>query len=194
MSELSIRLSPTSYLILGLISYRGPSTPYQLKRAVGRSVGYFWPFPHTQLYEEPSRLARAGLLVEQREEDGRRRRTYTITEAGREALAAWLHEPTTDIMQVRDLAQLQLFFSEFMSTEDLVAMAREQVRLYDQRLAEYEAIAARYANRPELGRRMASLDLGVRVTRTVHAYWRDIAANPPCCVRDEARSDGQDDQ
>jgi len=185
MSEPSIRLSPTSYLILGLISYRGPSTPYQLKQAVSRSVGYFWPFPHTQLYEEPDRLARAGLLTEEREEQGRRRRTYAITEAGWAALKVWLHEPTTDVMQLRDLAVLKIFFSEFMSTEDLVAMAEEQVRLYEQRLAEYAVIDARYANRPELGRRMASLDFGFRLARAAHAFWREIAADPPCCARDE---------
>ena len=186
MSEASIRLGPTSYLILGLISYRGPSTPYQLKRAVGRSVGHFWPFPHTQLYQEPDRLARAGLLIEEREQDGRRRRTYAITEAGREALAAWLREPTAEVVQFRDVASLKIFFSEFMSTDDLVAMAREQVRLYEQRLAEYAAIGARYANRPELGRRMASLDLGIRLTRTARDFWRDIAADPPCCARESA--------
>jgi PadR family transcriptional regulator AphA len=191
MSEPSIRLSPTSYLILGLISYRGPSTPYQLKRAVGRSVGHFWPFPHTQLYQEPDRLARAGLLVEEREEDGRRRRTYAITEAGREALAGWLREPGADVMQFRDLAVLKMFFSEFMSTDDLVAMAREQVRLYEQRLAEYAAISARYADRPELGRRMASLDLGIRLTRVTHAFWQEIAADPPCCARESAPSAGR---
>jgi PadR family transcriptional regulator AphA len=188
MREPSIRLSPTSYLILGLISYRGPSTPYQLKRAVGRSVGHFWPFPHTQLYQEPDRLARAGLLVEEREENGRRRRTYAITEVGREALAAWLREPGTDVMQFRDLAALKMFLSESMSTDDLVAMAREQVRLYEQRLAEYAAIGARYADRPELGRRMAPLDLGIRLTRAALDFWRDIAADPPCCARESAPS------
>ena len=186
MSEPPIRLSPTSYLILGLISYRGPSTPYQLKQAVGRSIGYFWPFPHTQLYEEPDRLARAGLLTEEREENGRRRRTYAITDAGRAALKAWLRQPTTEVTQLRDLAVLKIFFSEFMSTEELVAMAEEQVRLYDARLAEYAAIEARYANRPDLGRRMASLGLGFRLARAARAFWQDIAADPPCCARDEA--------
>ena len=191
MSEPPIRLSPTSYLIFGLISYRGPSTPYQLKRAVGRSIGYFWPFPHTQLYEEPDRLARAGLLTEEREENGRRRRTYAITDAGRAALKAWLRQPTTEVTQLRDLAVLKIFFSEFMSTEELVAMAEEQVRLYDARLTEYAAIDARYANRPELGRRMASLDLGIRLARATQAFWRDIAADPPCCARDEAPPEGR---
>lgn len=185
MSDAPIRLSPTSYLILGLISYRGPSTPYQLKQAVNRSIGYFWPFPHTQLYEEPDRLARAGLLTEEREENGRRRRTYAITDAGRAALTAWLRQPTTDVTQLRDLATLKLFFSEFMSTAELIALAEEQVRLYEARLAEYAAIEARYADRPDLGRRMAPLDFGFRLARAAQAFWRDIAADPPCCDRDE---------
>ena len=58
-----MRLSTTSYLVLGMIALRGPSTPYDLKRAVSRSVGYFWHFPHAQLYSEPDRLADAGLLA-----------------------------------------------------------------------------------------------------------------------------------
>ena len=33
----SLRLSPVSYLVLGLIGLRGASTPYQLKRAASRS-------------------------------------------------------------------------------------------------------------------------------------------------------------
>ena len=191
MSGPSIRLGPVSYLVLGLISYRGPSTPYQLKRAVGRSVGYFWPFPHTQLYEEPVRLARAGLLAEEREESGRRRRTYAITAAGKEALEAWLREPTAGVMELRDLASLKIFFSEFMSTEDLVAMAREQVTLYDTSLAEYAAIESRYANRPELGRRMASLELGIRVARVTRDFWQEVAADPPCCVNEAMFANGR---
>jgi DNA-binding PadR family transcriptional regulator len=191
MSVPSIRLGPVSYLVLGLISYRGPSTPYQLKRAVGRSVGYFWPFPHTQLYEEPDRLARAGLLIEEREESGRRRRTYAITDAGREALASWLREPTTGVIELRDLASLKIFFSEFMNTDDLVALARGQVRLYEERLAEYAAIAARYADRPELARRMASLDLGTRIARVTRDFWQEIADEPPGCARDAVLPNGR---
>src|SRR5438132_12953587 len=87
-------LSPVSYLVLGLVAKRGSATPYELKADVAKSIGYFWSFPHSQLYAEPARLARAGLLAEEREQGGRRRRTYSATHAGREALAAWLAEPT----------------------------------------------------------------------------------------------------
>ena len=47
--------SITSYAaILGTVALRGPSASgNHFKRAIGRSVGYFWSFPHSQLYDEP---------------------------------------------------------------------------------------------------------------------------------------------
>src|SRR5499425_2183183 len=85
-----VRLSPVSCLVLGLIGLRGPSTPYDLKKAVGRSVSYFWPFPHSQLYGEPERLAEAGLLSRKTEQTGRRRKLYSLTRKGDAALKQWL--------------------------------------------------------------------------------------------------------
>ncbi|MFC6706807.1 PadR family transcriptional regulator [Flexivirga alba] len=90
------RLTTTSYVVLGMLAMRGPSTSYQLKRAVGRSVGYFWPFPHAQLYSEPKRLVELGLLDVQTEEEGRRRQTFSVTGAGLTALRRWLREPSED--------------------------------------------------------------------------------------------------
>ncbi|MER8162802.1 PadR family transcriptional regulator [Streptomyces sp. NPDC094472] len=59
-------------------------TSYDLKRAISRSVGYFWNFPHAQLYSEPKRLQETGLLELHQEGTGRRRKTYTITAARRD--------------------------------------------------------------------------------------------------------------
>src|SRR5947209_3856552 len=81
----SPRLSETSYIVLGLISQIGPATPYDLKRLAQVSTVNFWSVPHTQLYSECARLADAGLLSERREQSGRRRRTYSLTERGRQA-------------------------------------------------------------------------------------------------------------
>ena len=78
----SIRLTPTSYIVLGLIERGGESTPYQLKRLVAAGLGNFWSLQHAQLYSEPERLAKAGLLDEDVETTGRRRKTYRITAAG----------------------------------------------------------------------------------------------------------------
>src|SRR5262249_62093318 len=80
------RLTPTSYVVLGLIERMEPASPYDLKLAAAAGVGQFWSLPHTQLYSECGRLAEAGLLSERREESGRRRRIYRLTKAGTEAL------------------------------------------------------------------------------------------------------------
>jgi DNA-binding PadR family transcriptional regulator len=175
----AIRLNPVSYVVIGLVGLRGPSTPYELKRAASRSLDYFWPFPHAQLYSEPVRLAQAGLLKEKREAAGRRRKTYSLTPAGRKALQAWLSVPPQDVFEMRDMAVLQLFFSDFMPTDDLVALAESQVALYRRRLAEYREIAQRNSGRTERARRVASLELGERMARAVLGFWSDIAADPP---------------
>ena len=166
-------------VVLGMTALRGPSTLYELKRAVGRSVGYFWPFPHTQFYDEPARLAQAGLLTETQEETGRRRRTYTITERGLEELRAWLREPTTEPMEVRDIGELKLFFSELVDSDDIVALARTQERFYRERVAELEAIAARFGDDPIRVRRMAPLRLGMRIMHAAVEFWREVAENLP---------------
>ncbi len=173
------RLGPTSYLVLGMVAIRGPSTPYELKRAVRHSVGRFWPFPHAQLYAEPARLVRAGLLMETREEVGRRRRMYTITTDGREAVRAWLREPATSRMEIRDLGELKLFFSELVGPEDIVALARDQARLYREQLIELEVIEARFGTDRARARRMAPLRLGMAVYRAAAEFWDEMARNPP---------------
>ena len=105
-----IELTPTSYIVLGLLSLSGKATPYDLKRAVSVSVGQFWTFPHSQLYAEPARLAQAGYLTEERETEGRRRKLYELTSDGRAALEAWLGVVSPEPYVLRDPALLKLFF------------------------------------------------------------------------------------
>lgn len=176
-SKSEIRLSPVSYVVLGLIGLRGPSTVYELKVAAGRSTSYFWPFAHSQLYGEPQRLADAGMLSETQETEGRRRRIYAMTNLGTETLAAWLRSPPGEVFEMRDLAVLQLFFSEYMSDDDLAALARSQVALFEERLAVYRAILDLNAGRP--ARRMAPLDLGRRMAQACLEFWAEIAEVPP---------------
>ena len=54
------RLSPISFIVLGLLERFGTSTPYELKGFVKESIGNFWTLQHAQLYSEPERLAAAG--------------------------------------------------------------------------------------------------------------------------------------
>ena len=128
------RLTPTSYVVLGLIEQMQPASPYDLKRAVSLGVGQFWSLAHTQLYAECSRLAEAGLLSERREEGGRRRRIYRLTKSGEEALDRWRSEPTSDLYELRDAGLLKLFFGA-----DPKKLAPQQLEAHEERLREYQA-------------------------------------------------------
>jgi DNA-binding PadR family transcriptional regulator len=165
------RLSPTSYVVLGTIALRGPSTSYDLKRAVGRSIGYFWHFPHAQLYSEPQRLAELGLLEAETESEGRRRRTYRLTEEGRKELRAWLAEPTPEHFQMRDIAELKLFFNEVGDPGDVARLAREQVAAHRERIAVYEDMQSRYADLDAVAKRMITLRLGLEMEHAALRFW-----------------------
>ena len=143
------------------------------------SVAYFWSFPHSQLYSEPERLAKAGLLAEVREGGGRNRKTYNLTAEGRHALTDWLAQPTQEFYELRDTALLQLFFSEFASQDELVALAEAQLNAHKERLATYNAIEDQGTARFGRNRRMAPLQLGILLEKAYIQFWEDIVADPP---------------
>ena len=126
------RLTPTSYVVLGLIEQMQPASPYDLKRAVSMGVGQFWSLPHTQLYAECARLAEAGLLSERREDGGRRRRIYRLNKSGEDALDRWRSEATSDLYELRDAGLLKLFFGA-----DAKKLAPQQLQAHEEKLREY---------------------------------------------------------
>jgi PadR family transcriptional regulator, regulatory protein AphA len=172
----TVRLSTTSHVVLGLIALRGPSTPYDLKRAIGRSIGYFWSFPHAQLYSEPKRLEKAGLLDLDEEESGRHRKTYSITAAGLAALRSWLAEPAGAHFEMRDVAEIKLFFNELAGPEDVARLAKDQIAQHEHRIAEYERMQDRFGNVPEIATRMITLELGLEMEHAALAFWRRVSA------------------
>ncbi len=175
-------LTPVSYVVLGLVARDGPSTPYALKTAVGRGVAHFWPFPHSQIYAETERLARLGLLAEEREHTGRRRRSYRITGQGRAALAAWLAEPTDEPPQFRSLGLLKLFFSQHAEPEHLAELAGTQVALHRQYLAATAGIIDRLEARGDRPGQLAVAEIMTDAFRAMAGHWERIeraAAEPP---------------
>ena len=168
------RLGAVSYLVLGLIATQGPSTPYELKRFVGRSIGYFWAFPHSQLYAEPERLAAAGLLKEAREEGGRRRRVFSLTRAGRSALRAWLRTPVEESAEIRDLGLLKLFFGGLSDPSAVVSLARDQQAAHRRRLEEYADIESLLSDRPELRYPQLALRMGKSHERASLRFWEAV--------------------
>jgi PadR family transcriptional regulator AphA len=146
------RLTPTSYLILGLLAREGPSTPYDLERHVAATLGKFWSFAHTLLYSEPARLAAQGLVTETREPGGRHRRVFAITAAGTAALSAWLHQPSSEPTELRDLGLLQLFFTDLAPEEARLRLAQQQLAIHTTKLSAYRQEEREERRSPETRR------------------------------------------
>lgn len=177
------RLTPTSYLVLGLLAREGPSTPYDLERHVRATLGNFWSFPHTLLYSEPARLAVQGLTTETRETGGRRRRVFTIAPAGVAALGTWLDRPSDAPTELRDRGLLQLFFADLASTEARQRLAEQQLAIHRAKLAAYEE-DERLERRPGGSRagqrtvehwRGETLRMGLLYERAAVDFWLGVA-------------------
>lgn len=164
-----MKLTPASYIVLGLLEQMGESTPYQLKQHVAASIGNFWSFQHAQLYSEPTRLAEAGLVTESQESGGRRRKLYALTDAGRDALAAWRAEPTDGIGELRQLALLKVFLGS-----DPAMIAGPQLEAHRAKLAEFEAIRDQMPTGAPPGWGLA-LEAGIGFERMFIDYWDALA-------------------
>lgn len=172
-------LSVSAYVMLGLLAMYGPQTPYEMKKQVDCSIGYFWDFPRAQLYVDPGRLARLGLVAEEHEAGGRRRHTYTITQTGVEALRHWLHESATREVELRDTGLLKLYFGALLDQSDIVALAQREAALHRRRLATYEAIQVELADDPSAVFALATIRMGLRYEQLSVSYWDELVATPP---------------
>ena len=157
-------------MVLGFLRAAGPSTPYELKQMHAESVGYFWSIPHSQLYAEPERLAKAGLVSEEREEAGRRRRRFTITPAGHAALDTWLADPEAPAPELRIVALIKVYFGA-----DPHAIAEGQLVHHEHLLKTYEDLHANLSKAADAPHGpLSTLDAGIRHERAMIAYWREL--------------------
>lgn len=132
-------LTNTAYAILGLLSIR-PHTAYDLTQQARRGLAFVWPIAESQLYAEPKRLAREGLVSVTEEPAGpqRTRRVYAITAKGRRALRAWLDTPPPPEPWQSEIV-LRVLFAD---AGDRGALLRSLEATRASTLAQYEAGAA----------------------------------------------------
>jgi PadR family transcriptional regulator, regulatory protein AphA len=116
--------SKTAYVILGMLSF-GKKTGYEIKSLVDVSTRFFWAASYGQIYPELKRLEEAGLIRGHADaSDGRRRRAYELTEAGRKELHRWLTADEPNVRELRHEGMLKLFFSDVLGPEQQL----EQIR------------------------------------------------------------------
>jgi PadR family transcriptional regulator AphA len=146
------------YALLGFLNY-SPMTGYDLKHFMDTSTTHFWNAKQSQVYITLKALQEEGLIQSVVEEQQSRpdRRVYSITDAGRTALTAWLNEPLAETETVKSSLLLKLFFSARLDKETLIAQLRVQHGLHRRQAEVYKAetratIEAITAQNPEMKR------------------------------------------
>ena len=139
------QLTPTSFAILGLLSIQ-PFTTYELAQQMDRTVSWFWPRAASLVYEEPKKLAAAGLATSQLSFTGdRRSTTYQITSAGRKALADWLDTPAAG-MRMQFEAMIKVAFADAGDINQLRTAIRDIRSDAEARLTELRDRSTQYAS------------------------------------------------
>lgn len=104
------RTPKTRFAILGMLMTE-PMTGYRLRNVIAESVGHFWQESFGQIYPTLRELEQQQLVVADRSTStGRRRTEYAITDAGRQALRAWLESEPESVASNRSELLLQVFF------------------------------------------------------------------------------------
>jgi DNA-binding PadR family transcriptional regulator len=137
-----------SYEILGLVGQSGAGA-HDLMRMARHGRILDWA-GESQYYVEPKRLARLGYLEAHKEPGKTRERTvYTLTEQGRQALAAYAGTPVT-VTPLKSDPLLRLLICDLVGervTRESLATLRDDVADLQERLDESERRARELPHR-----------------------------------------------
>ncbi len=106
-------------VILGLLSHE-ELTGYEIKKRMDTALKYFWGASYGSIYPTLSDLVGRGLADKREErENNRNKLIYTITDAGRDYLKAWLKAPA-ERDELRYETLLKLFFGNESGEEQAI--------------------------------------------------------------------------
>jgi DNA-binding PadR family transcriptional regulator len=129
--------------LLALLT-RGPAHGYELKQDLEKLLGAAYPQPNVgQIYVTLGRLEKSGLIAgEDVEQAGRpNKRTYRLTDAGHEAVRAWLDD-TTDEPRVRDEFFMKIALAPLSGLADPITLINRQRRQYLNTMRDLSRLAA----------------------------------------------------
>lgn len=127
-----------------------PAAGLELARRFDRSIGFFWSATHQQIYKVLRRMEDDGWVTARVVgQSGRpEKREYSVTAAGRTALAAWV-ATTTPRPGFRSELAVKMRGAAYGDRSALLADVARLVADHRTRLAHYEALAARDYPRPD---------------------------------------------
>ena len=122
---------------------------YELARRFDRSIGYFWPATHQQIYRVLRRMDEAGWVKHTEiAQDGRPdKKVYRVAAAGRAELSRWLAEPE-DPAVLRDGLGVKLRGASLGSVDVVLKEIERHRAEHTTRLEVYRGIQKRDFPKP----------------------------------------------
>ncbi|AFA75132.1 putative PadR-like transcriptional regulator [Gordonia polyisoprenivorans VH2] len=169
-------LPPTSWAVLGMLSYGEEVSGYDIKKWADWSIRhYYWSPSFSQVYSELKRLEKHGFATSRMSDDGgRTRRMYRITDEGVAAIARWEADAPVEQPMLKHGVLLRVAFGHVGEPDRLKQILREhahrmgelqhQVSL-DEKAAEsepgwsYARLAMRWAERYYASERALAYEL-----------------------------------
>ena len=159
-----------AFLILGLLMIRS-LTIYDIKTTLERKISPFYAASYGSIQSAVRKLLKNGhVSFTEKVENGRNKKEYSITPAGKEAFYAWMREDLS-VSKFNDEALVKVFFFGFISREERIRLLRDYI---ERMTAEYEEMRAFQQSalamdipaehREIYNYQMASLDYGVQGT------------------------------
>ncbi|MGH3497243.1 MAG: helix-turn-helix transcriptional regulator [Nocardioidaceae bacterium] len=147
-------LTTTSYALLGLLRFDDATdssglTGYELKQRADNTLRFYWVSPAmSQVYSELSRLTRQS-YVEAVADTGGGRTThrYRITQAGRDALQAWLATQQPEFPILKHPVALRLLMGRLGGDKAMASMLQGYIDALAQRRTELDAVRDRLGQR-----------------------------------------------
>jgi PadR family transcriptional regulator, regulatory protein AphA len=160
------KLAATEAAVLGLLA-DGEHSGYDLKRAIDRSVGYFWGPAKSRIYTVLPHLVELGYATRRDviQQNRPNKQLYRITAAGRQALEEWLAEPSGPTPD-RNPLLLKVFFGDYASPETVLEHVRARRAEAEQLKRELDEIDRTVRRRDEAERYSA-------LTRVYGREWAD---------------------
>lgn len=143
-----------SHIILGLLAAH-PMSGYDIKRAFDRSLATYWNAGNSQIYTTLKALAAQGYVSSELvvQETRPNRRVYSLTDAGRYELEAWLAEDVPSRF-TKDEFLTKLFFCGHASDELALRHLEAHLATLRAQLADMEwalqQFGSRQSRRPRL--------------------------------------------
>lgn len=133
-----VKIPVIGYAILGRLA-RHDQTGYELSLLMGPPKNFNWDAGHSQIYPALAALTEAGYVeFSHVTQEGRpNKKVYRITDAGGEALRAWVKDAPTPT-PMRDEFSLKVFSLWLVAPEDAIEALTTQIEFAEKEIAQID--------------------------------------------------------